>query len=63
MKETLAQLCLRIDRTPRIRKIALASFPLPGKTDSMDVMDGERKRGAETGIVFMGFDLDLIGFD
>jgi hypothetical protein len=29
----------------RIRKIAFACFPLPGKADSMDATDGERKRG------------------
>jgi hypothetical protein len=27
----------------------------------MDVLDGERKRGADLVIVFMGFDLDLFG--
>jgi hypothetical protein len=34
----------------------LASFPLPGKADSIDVMDGERKQGADL-VMVMGFDL------
>jgi hypothetical protein len=41
-----------------MRKIAFASFPLPGKADSMDATDGERKRGLWI-VVVMG----LIDFD
>ena len=40
----------------RIRKIAFASFPLPGNSDSIAAMDGERKRGADLIVVFMGWD-------
>jgi hypothetical protein len=40
----------------RIRKIAFTSFPLPGNSDSIAAIDGERKRGADLIVVFMGWD-------
>ena len=40
----------------RIRKIVFASFPLPGNSDSIAAIDGERKRGADLIVVFMGWD-------
>ena len=40
----------------RIWKIAFACFPLPGNSDSIAAMDGERKRGADLIVVVIGWD-------